>query len=80
MKVEIKCSQVVYYNQVVEMSKEDYQTLKDTDSDIMDTDPEFFLLEKYLDFSDVFDRNNELSDIDVFEYKEKKKDKPEGYF
>lgn len=71
MKVNIKCRQVVTYNQDVEMSQDDFEKFEDSDIDV--TGKDFYLLQGYIDSSDVFDAEDEYTDVEVIEIKNDKK-------
>lgn len=77
IKVEIRCSRKIYYNQQVEMEKEDFDKVKGlSGEDIMDngkTQQQFSVIEGYINPHDVFDALNEFESVEVSLVKTKKK-------
>ena len=72
MQVKISLSMLMNYEQVVNMSKEYFEQLKDTDcEDIMWTDEKFHIIEKYLDYSDILDNDGEFKDVSVSKFNSK---------
>ena len=67
MKVRIQCSQKVYYNQVVEMTKAEFKELKKTPTRELE-DQHMSPLTIYLDVLDIHD-GGEFDDFDIEEVK-----------
>lgn len=57
MKVRIQASEVVRYDQVVDMSEDDYQRLLEA-QDLGEEEEAVWLIDKYLDNSEVAARSN----------------------
>lgn len=75
MQVNIKCKQVIHYDQIVEMTKEHYEQLKDLDmEDISDREyeDEYYLLQRYINTRDVIGFDDEYKDVQVIKEKVKK--------
>ena len=68
MQVSIKCKQVVEYNQIVEMSEEDYEVLSNCGYEVsLRYNPkDFELLDKYINFDDVIDATDEFTDVEIY--------------
>lgn len=74
IQVEITASQKVTYKQIINVSEEDWLVLQDLEmDDISDSDPEtsehYKLLEKYIDFRDVFYAESEFENVTAKERK-----------
>lgn len=76
IKVNIKCSEVVQYDQIVEMSEEDFKRLQEAEyDDIAWNNPEYALIEKYIDRNEVFGNEGEWKYFQVIKEKVIKKKK-----
>lgn len=74
MQVNISCKQIVEYSQAIEMSKHDFERLKDFDMDDINYDDypeEFNLLQKYIDFTDVYDSEQTFKDVKLLKKNKK---------
>lgn len=70
--ISIKAKQVIEYSQEVEVSKEHYKKLKDCDLwDISEDDDKdlFYLLQGYINHSDVFYGEPEYTDVQITKVK-----------
>ena len=68
IKVTIKCSQVVYYEQEVKMSKEDFDIIKDVDWEDINKLREkikYNVIDKYLDPSEMTDADQEFLNVEI---------------
>ncbi len=70
VKVIIEAKQVFHFNQEVEMDEEDFENVKHLKMDNVcgwhDADIEAYnILEKYINFSDIVDNDNEFTDVSL---------------
>lgn len=66
--VTIKCKQVMHFYQQVEMSKEDYEKVKDLDyEDVHEIreKEQYSVLEDYLNFNDILESDDEFLDVQI---------------
>ena len=68
--VQIKCKQVVEYDQTVTLTDADYELVKDLDMDDVsemdsDTKKMYRVIDKYINKSDVIDVEPEYTDVQV---------------
>lgn len=71
--VWIECSQVVYYNQQVQLTDKEFEVLNELDADDVAQDTEsvaFNILQAHINSSDVFDADQEYLSVII------KKNKP----
>ena len=69
INVEIKCKQVVEYNQLVEMNEDDFYALQELNGDDINEDRDFVeyrIVEKYIDHSDICSSENQYLSVEVF--------------
>ena len=71
MQVNIKCKQVVEYNQTVEMTEEDFEALSDFrfGDDVMErrNPVEFNIVRDHLDLTDITDSDDEFLSVEIDE-------------
>ncbi len=67
MKVNIKCKQTVEYDQIVEMTKKDFDLLNVAPFEVsrFHEQKEYDLVESYIDPRDVIDVGDEYTDLEV---------------
>ncbi len=66
--VNIRCSQVMYYNQTKEMLMADFEKLKECDGDeVMECGnrEQYSLLQEYINPHDVFDTLNQFENFSI---------------
>lgn len=72
IKVRIRAKQVVEYDQEVEMSKPEYDTLMDADdTDISrrENSKAFSILESYITMTEILDAEDEFTDVEIIKLK-----------
>lgn len=68
MKVQIRCSTTVFYDQTVEMTQQEYKNIIDYNADyVLEREDKiaYDILDKYIDKEKSFDTNHDFDNIQI---------------